>query len=99
VRRTGTDPRELWEATQESIINRGMPLIALVPSSVRPPGPRVETTHYLVIYGFSRNGTRYAVYDPWDGRRHTLAARDWGAGGQNIGHPGAEVLMPAGMGH
>jgi hypothetical protein len=42
----------------------------------------------------ARKGPAYAVYDPWDGGRRTLAAKDRGTDdGRNIGHADAYVIL------
>ncbi|MCW3816460.1 C39 family peptidase [Micromonospora sp. DR5-3] len=40
-------------------------------------------------------GKVYKVYDPWDGGFHTLAAKDWGTDGKNVGYPGGKVIVPS----
>lgn len=104
-RRTGAGTDQLYAWVTRSIA-RGVPVIILVKSqNIWYPGAKFGTGHYLVIYGYKDNTAArgkvnngvYQVYDPWDGKRHNLAAKDWGTGGRNVGYPGGNVIAPKGV--
>jgi hypothetical protein len=104
ARHAGTGTGELWSWTRQAIIGKGMPVIILVkPKNIWYPGAGFGTAHYLVIYGYNNDykgkGPTYAVYDPWDGGRHTLAKKDWGTGGRNVGYQGGNIILPEEIAH